>query len=59
MDFWTQRNVVCCMGREPFEDWTMAVKSLSGVMIAYENVDMCHVFIIFYKLSCLFIFEFF
>jgi hypothetical protein len=37
--------------RKPFEDWTMATKSLKEIIVERENLDLHHVPIIYNKLS--------
>jgi hypothetical protein len=37
--------------RKPFEDETMAAKSLKEVMVDKKNLDLCHLSIIYSKLS--------
>jgi len=45
-DMW----LILC-SRNPFEDWAMATKPLREIMVEKENLDLCHMFTFYNKLS--------
>jgi hypothetical protein len=49
---------VVLWSREPFEDQVMVAKSLREFMFEKENLDLPHLFAIYYKFSTFIIYKF-